>query len=275
MGLNPIAGSRKNMYDCILKLAKYYEIIASVSLHTNGKDLLSKYSWMIPVFEMFFSYTAEQDPSSVIAWLEHNQFEIESILSDFPDPQFLGKGNNGVAFSLDDGTVLKFVKKFDYDKAVEMQNKLYNKEEGAQYLPNIYSYGSFEPINPNQPDIYYVIMEKAIVRPKAIKGIETSIHQDFRLLKKIIDKHIFALMDMDKDLSDDQLAKRVYNKLIMDIDHNTLDRIVNLLGNGNYEWLLQLLKSFVIQMKENNYDLHWQNFGTRHNQPNTPVIFDS
>jgi hypothetical protein len=213
--------------------------------------------------KVFLMLAPEASSEDISLWMNQNKSFFEQ-LGDFV---YLGKGNNGVVYRVGD-KVFKFCKEFDYIKAKESQEKIWNGVEGAKYLPNIYDVGYFESIN-NIPIIYWILMEEVVVRPQQVGGIEESSHLAYRGFRKHLEDLVIRLDD-GGDV--ETITRKINHEMIR--DPNTIT-VVGFMGGGDWKWLKNLIRATIYNIRENNYDLHWHNMGLRQNQRETPVVFDS
>lgn len=200
-------------------------------------------------------------------FINTNKTNIDKLISSFSNPpKLLGKGDDGVAYSIDSNLVLKiFTDQFSYLKAKESFETLHKNPDLGKNEAMIYDYGILG--NFLNQSIYYIILEK-------MKVLDTDMQ---RHLAPIIGA-IGTYVRKNKETFN-QISKELYNtknnskiksyinieseKIKNYIIKNYKDQIKNIEDSVdlNKDWLKNLADEIIFKYLTNRGDLHLGNIG--------------
>jgi len=212
------------------------------------------------------------------AFYKNNKSKIESLKKMFKTrPKLLGRGDDGVAFSIGPNLVLKIFKdNFSYLKAQEAMQRLHKMPELAKTEAMIYDIGTLGEYR-GYP-IYYYIMEKMT----PVRSLDIDILYNVRVITGAIGDYIYMRSKEGKLLSiknniekymatkstreellqslkemnrfAERFIKMKYGDVISQINESLKDKL-------NPNWLQLLIEEITIKYLTGRGDLHAGNLG--------------
>jgi len=204
------------------------------------------------------------------AFISKNKDKIDEIRKYFiGTPKFLGKGADGVAFSISRNFVLKiFRDDAAYNHARQAVERIYRNPEIAKTEAMIYDVGILGDFK-GYP-VYYYIIEKMI--PVSNMDIEAS----FGRISDNIEMQLISSKNRWRSLRDLVKDPSAHSQLKSEIISYAKDIVKNIVGYNSPDivkvqkslgdklksnWLQSLAEEFIVKYLTNRKDLHTGNIG--------------
>lgn len=220
----------------------------------------------------------------ILYFINKNKDQIHKLMSKFKFvPKHLGGGEDGEAFDIGNGMVLKLFKSdASYQSSLRTQRMLHSGKSVAKTEPMIYDVGILgyytNRYGESMFPIYYQIMEKMNPLPKDIEKELSLVIQEIRGLVSeayfMNDnfKQIALAVDDGEPIENfshkiNQLLPAFTSKVESLISKNYYDRIlkINKTLSLHNDWLELLIEEFLIKKITRRTDLHSGNIGITNN----------
>lgn len=238
--------------------------------------------FIVQALKLFFEDITTQE---INQFLLDNKPTIDKLKSGFQQiPSMLGKGADGIVFSIGPNLVLKiFRTKLGYDKAREAQERLWKNPRAARTEAMIYDAGVLGSIREN-PLYYYLIQKMKPVRElspsdKDVSQAEVTITRIIKLVSEFfVDNEADVFSPLKAAFKKNPNMQQL-NRTIKSIAKNLSLEIVDYLGASDIEevsdtikekfsielkedWLFRFVEEIIIKYLTDRADLHIGNVGT-------------
>jgi hypothetical protein len=265
-------------------IPKLYFYIGKTDNKLIYEPKLSHYYFIIDALNFINStssvkYFINKNLDKIKEYIFNNKDKIDKIRSTFSyEPKRLGSGVDGVAFDINEYSVLKIFKsKFAYDQAKKAMDRLHKNPELAKTEAMIYDMGELGTYNDDE--IYYYIIEKMIPVEKPNEQISREAKNSINNINNYIKRYLYEEGFVSNELP--QLKKlikdRKNNKEIMAVVNVIVGETVNAVIEGfpkqidllnlelNKDWLKLFVEELIIKYITNRIDLHLGNLGVTNN----------
>jgi hypothetical protein len=245
--------------------------ITDIKVEELGKEILSKeymfYGYLIkPVFELM---NEVGDINDVKEFVDDNKGELDKIARNFEySPVFLGKGQDGFAFDIGNGMVLKIFKnRSPYDAALKSMDWLHKGLDVAKTEAMIYDAGTLDL---SGKEIYYYIIQKM----KPVYGINSNAQNWLiQLVKYITNYYKRNVSKLNIDLENNYKAilpivndiskslKRGVNYNEFPLNRENIYENITKAYNLNDNWLNEFIEEVLVKRITLRRDLHIGNIG--------------
>lgn len=232
---------------------------------------LSHNDYLIKAFKELFETEGVELATATQTFYNTNKNKIDKLRLLFEkQPELLGSGYDGVAFSVGKNLVLKLFKdSFAFNKAKEAVKRLHLEPQLAKTEAMIYDLGQLGTFNGSP--VYFYIMEKM----KPIGDLPRTEYTSIKaIIKTIIERvrvyKFDGLRSLKQNINDatfhpkireylDQLKVKI-NKEILSLHKNEIDNINRGLSVNN-NWLSSLIEEILVKYLTSRTDLHAGNIG--------------
>lgn len=261
----------------------YFLIGASHAQHETpyvNVDLAHN-AFIVDAIKNIFAYPPSEKSQKLLDkftnFINENKQIINKIRGSFAhQPVMLGKGSDGVAFSINHDMVLKiFHSEHSYKEALKAQERLHKNPELAKTEAMIYDVGvlgKWEGRN-----IYYLIIEKMI----PVRALDYNVYPSLELIIMKLAQYIknknniSRLRDLKQKINDPNQKETVKNQVAIEsenmvaaiLNDKYISDIKHLEDNLDLKtgWLKTLAEEILLKYLTGRTDLHLGNLGITNN----------